>query len=74
MAAERRHQVEAGRLLGAESRPDTPGRRRDWQSVRAALERLADHHRRGREDRYHPQERASRLHGRDLGGRERDGR
>jgi hypothetical protein len=30
-AAEGRHRVEAGRLLGAEPRRDTPGRRRDWQ-------------------------------------------
>jgi conjugative relaxase-like TrwC/TraI family protein len=52
-AAEERHRVDAGRLLGAEPRRDTPGRRRDWQTVRAALERLADHHRH-REDRHRP--------------------
>jgi hypothetical protein len=73
-AAEGRHRVEAGRLLGAEPRRDTPGRRRDWQQVRAALERLADHHRRGRDDRHRPHERAGRLRGRDLGRQERDGR
>jgi hypothetical protein len=73
-AAEERHRVEAGRLLGAEPRRDTPGRRRDWQQVRAALERLADHHRRGRDDRHRPLERAGRLRGRDLGRQERDGR
>jgi hypothetical protein len=73
-AAEDRHWVDAGRLLGAEPRRDTPGRRRDWQQVRAALERLADHHRRGRDDRHRPHERADRLHGRDLGRQERDGR
>jgi hypothetical protein len=71
---EGRHRVEAGRLLGAEPRRDTPGRRRDWQQVRAALERLADHHRRGREDRYRPHERDRRPHGRDLSRQERDGR
>ena len=50
-----------------------PGRRRDWQGVRAALERLADHHRH-RDDRHRPQERAGRLRSRDLGRQERDGR
>jgi AAA domain len=70
---EDRHRVDAGRLLGAEPRRDTPGRRRDWQSVWAALERLADHYR-GRDDRYRPQERAARPHGRNLGRQERDGR
>jgi conjugative relaxase-like TrwC/TraI family protein len=72
-AVEDRHRVEAGRLLGAEPRRDTPGRRRDWQQVRAALERLADHHR-GRDDRHRPQERAARPHDRNLGRQERDGR
>jgi conjugative relaxase-like TrwC/TraI family protein len=72
--AAERHRVEAGRLLGAEPRRDTPGRRRDWQTVRAALERLADHHRRSRDDRHRPHERAGRLHGRDLGRQERDSR
>jgi hypothetical protein len=74
VAAEERHRVDPGRLLGAEPRRDTPGRRRDWQQVRAALERLADHHRRGRDDRHRPQERAGRLRGRDLGRQERDSR
>jgi AAA domain/TrwC relaxase len=74
VAAEGRRRVDAGRLLGAEPRRDTPGRRRDWQQVRAALERLADHHRRGRDDRHRPHERAGRLRGRDLGRQERDGR
>jgi conjugative relaxase-like TrwC/TraI family protein len=73
-AAEERHRVDPGRLLGAEPRRDTPGRRRDWQQVRAALERLADHHRRGRDDRHRPLERAGRLRGRDLSSQERDGR
>jgi conjugative relaxase-like TrwC/TraI family protein len=74
VAVEERHRVDPGRLLGAEPRRDTPGRRRDWQQVRAALERLADHHRRGRDDRHRPHERADRLRGRDLGRQERDGR
>jgi hypothetical protein len=66
--------VDAGRLLGAEPRRDTPGRRRDWQVARAALARLADHQRRGRDDRHRPHERAGRLPTRDLGRQERDGR
>ena len=74
VATEGRHRVDAGRLLGAEPRRDTPGRRRDWQTVWAALERLADHHRRGRDDRHRPLERAGRLRGRDLGRQERDSR
>ena len=68
------HRVDPGRLLGAEPRRDTPGRRRDWQTARAALERLADHHRRDRDDRGRPHERVGRLRGRDLGRQERDGR
>jgi hypothetical protein len=72
--AAERHGVEAARLLGAEPRRDTPGRRRDWQTAWAALERLADHHHRGRDDRHRPHERASRLRGRDLGRQERDSR
>jgi hypothetical protein len=66
-----RHRVDPGRLLGAEPRRQAPGRRRDWQGVRAALERLADHH---RDDRHRPQERAGRLHSRDPGRQERDSR
>jgi conjugative relaxase-like TrwC/TraI family protein len=73
-AAGGRHWVGPGRLLGAEPRRDHPGRRRDWQAAWAALERLADHHRRGRDDRYRPHERAGRPHDRDLGRQERDGR
>jgi hypothetical protein len=74
VAAEGFHRMDAVRLLGTEPCRDTVGRRRDWQTVRAALERLADHHRRGRDDRYRPQERAGRLHARDLGRQDRDGR
>jgi conjugative relaxase-like TrwC/TraI family protein len=66
------HRVSPGRLLGAEPRRDAPGRRRDWQAAWAALERLADHHR--RDDRHRPHERANRARGRDLGRQERDGR
>jgi conjugative relaxase-like TrwC/TraI family protein len=71
--AEGRRRVDAGRLLGAEPRRDTPGRRRDWQRVRAALERLADHHRR-RDVRHRPLERAGHPRTRDLGRQERGGR
>jgi ATP-dependent exoDNAse (exonuclease V) alpha subunit len=73
-AAEGRHRVDAARLLGAEPRRDHPSRRRDWQAARAALERLADRHRHGRDDRHRPPERADRPRGRDLGHQERDGR
>jgi hypothetical protein len=75
VAADRRHRVDPERLLGAEPRRQAPGRRRDWQTARAALERLAgrDRHRdqrdqphRGRADRDRP----SRVGGRQ----ERDGR
>jgi hypothetical protein len=41
VAADRRHRADPGRLLGAEPRRQAPGRRRDWQSARAALEQLA---------------------------------
>jgi conjugative relaxase-like TrwC/TraI family protein len=68
------HRIGPGRLLGAEPRRDHSGRRRDWQSAWAALERLADHHRHGREDRHRPRERTGRLQARDLGRQERDGR
>jgi hypothetical protein len=68
------HRVGPGGLLGAEPRRDHPGRRRDWQSAWAALQRLADHHRGTREDRHRPQERTGRLRTRDLGRQERDGR
>jgi conjugative relaxase-like TrwC/TraI family protein len=68
------HWADPQRLLGAEPRRDTPGRRRDWHIARAALEHLAGwggHHR----DQRHPyRERPSRTVGRDLGHQERDGR
>jgi hypothetical protein len=74
MAAAGRHQLDPGRLLGAEPRRQAPGRRRDWQSAWAALERLADHHHRHRDDRHRPQERPGRLRVRDLGRQERESR
>jgi hypothetical protein len=71
--AAERHRVDAGRLLGAEPRRDTPGRRRDWQSVRVALERLAGWGRH-RDQRHPTRERPGRTLGRDLGRQERGGR
>ena len=70
---EEHDRVDPGRLLGAEPRRDTPGRLRDWQKVRAALERLVAHHR-YRDDRHRPLAPTGRLHGRDPGRQERDGR
>jgi conjugative relaxase-like TrwC/TraI family protein len=75
VVGDQRHRADLGRLLGAEPRRDTAGRRRDWHTVWAALERLADHHHhRARDDRHLPQERLGRLRGRDLGHQERDSR
>jgi hypothetical protein len=74
VAAEGRQRVGAGWLLGAEPRRGESGRRRDWQTVWSALERLADHHRRGRDDRHRPHERADRLPTRDLSRQDREGR
>jgi hypothetical protein len=79
VAADQRQRDRAGRLLGAEPRRDRPGRRRDWQVARVALEHLAgwgrhsdprDH----RDQRQTTRERRSRPLGRDLGRQERDGR
>ena len=79
MAAGQRHQVDPERLLGAEPRRQTPGRRRDWQAAQAALERLAGwgrhrHHR----DQPHPdradRDRPGRRLDRTVGRQERDGR
>jgi hypothetical protein len=75
--ADRRRWADPERLLGAEPRRDTPGRRRDWQTARAALEHLAgwDRHHRGQRDDRHPnRHRPGRSVGRDLGRQERDGR
>jgi hypothetical protein len=76
VAADQRHQAEAGRLLGAEPRRATPGRRRDWQVARAALEDLAGWGRHlGHRDHRHPTlERPGRTLGRDFDRQERDGR
>jgi conjugative relaxase-like TrwC/TraI family protein len=74
VAAGQRHRGDSERLLGAEPRRQTPGRLRDWRAVRAALERLADHHHRSRDDRHRPEERTGRLHGLAPGREERDGR
>ena len=43
----------AAELLGAEPDRREPGRRRDWQQVRAALERLAAHRERTRDPEHH---------------------
>jgi hypothetical protein len=74
VAADQRCRAEAGRLLGAEPRREHPGRRRDWQVARAALEHLADWSRYHRDHRHPDRERAGRMLGRDLGREERDGR
>jgi len=76
VAAGRRHRADPERLLGAEPRRDRPGRRRDWQVARAALEHLAGWGRdRDHRDQRHPnRERPGRTLGGDLGHQERDGR
>jgi len=73
VAVDRRHRADRGRLLGAEPRRDNPGRRRDWQVARAALEHLAGW---GRHRDHRPANRGrpGRGLGRDLGHQERDGR
>jgi conjugative relaxase-like TrwC/TraI family protein len=72
VAADRRRRAEAYPLLGAEPRRDSPGRRRDWQVARAALEHLAGwgRHRDHRDHRHPDRERP----GRTLGRGDRDGR
>jgi conjugative relaxase-like TrwC/TraI family protein len=74
--ADRQHRVGPDRLLGAEPRRDTPGRRRDWRTARAALEDLAGwgRHRDHRDQRQPTRDRPGRSLGRDLGRQERDGR
>jgi ATP-dependent exoDNAse (exonuclease V) alpha subunit len=69
VTAGQRHRVDPEELLGAEPRRQAPGRRRDWQTARAALERLAgwDRHR----DQRHPNRDRP---GRTLVRQERDGR
>ena len=71
-AAGQRHQIDSDRLLGAELRRQAPGRRRDWQRVQAALERLSDHLDSDHRHRRHG--RTDRLATRDLGRQERHGR
>ena len=70
--ADRRRRADPGRLLGAQPRRDSPGRRRDWQTARAALEHLAGwgRHRDHRDPRRPHRERPIRH----LGREERDGR
>ena len=72
LAAGQRHRVDPERLLGAEPRRQAPGHRRDWQTARAALERLAgwDRHREDRDLRHLDRNRS----GRSLGRTERVGR
>jgi hypothetical protein len=72
--ADRGRRADPERLLGAEPRRDTPGRRRDWHTARVALEHLAGWGRhRDRDDRHPDCERPGRTAGRDLGHQERDG-
>jgi hypothetical protein len=72
----RRHQVDPERMLGAEPRRPGVGHRRDWQTARAALERLAgwDRHRDQRDQRHPDRDRPGRSFGRQLARQERDGR
>jgi hypothetical protein len=76
VAADQRDRADPGRLLGAEPRRDTPGRRHDWRTARAALEHLAGwgRHRDHRDQRQPNRDRPGRSLGRDLGRQERDGR
>jgi hypothetical protein len=76
VAAGQRHQVTPEPLLGAEPRRQAPGRRRDWQAARAALERLAgwNRHRDHRDQRHSERDRSGRSLGCQLGRTERDGR
>jgi hypothetical protein len=75
--ADRQHQADPERLLGAEPRRQAPGHRRDWQAAQAALQRLGGWSR----DRYHQplpdranQERPGHRLDRAGGRQERDGR
>ena len=75
-AADRRHRVDSERLLGGEPRRQAPGRRRDWQLARAALDRLAgwDRHREDRDQRPPGRGRPGRHPDRTVGRHEHDGR
>jgi conjugative relaxase-like TrwC/TraI family protein len=74
VTADQPHRADRGWLLGAEPRRDTPGRRRDWQVARVALEHLAGwgRHRDHRDHRSPDRERPGRTVGRVLGHQERD--
>jgi conjugative relaxase-like TrwC/TraI family protein len=76
LATDRRHRVDTERLLGGEPRRQAPGRRRDWQTARAALERLAgwDRHRQDRDQRHPDRDRPGRHLDSTVGRQERDGR
>jgi hypothetical protein len=56
-SAARERTATAEELLGAEPGRSEPGRRRDWQQARAALERLAAHRERTRDPDQHRSER-----------------
>jgi AAA domain/TrwC relaxase len=76
-AVGRRHQVDPERLLGAEPRRQAPGRRRDWQTARGALERLAgwDRHLQDRDQRHRDQRQLDRDRPHPVpGGRDRPNR
>jgi conjugative relaxase-like TrwC/TraI family protein len=75
-AAGGRHGVDPERLLGGEPGRQAPGRRRDWQLARAALDRLAgwDRHREHRDQRPLDRGRPGRHPDRTVGRHERDGR
>jgi conjugative relaxase-like TrwC/TraI family protein len=76
MVAGQRHQAAPEWLLGAEPRRQTPGRRRDWQTAQAALERLAgwSRHRHHRDQPHPDRDRPGRRLDRTVGRQERDGR
>src|SRR6266545_824542 len=63
--ADQRRRADPGWLLGAEPRRDRPGRRRDWQTARAALEHLTGwtRHRDHRDQRSPNRERPGRTLG-----------
>jgi hypothetical protein len=78
-AASQRHQVDPERLLGTQPRRQPPGRRRDWHTAQAALERLAGWSRhRPQRDQPHPdradRDRSGRRLDRSVRRQERDGR
>jgi hypothetical protein len=76
VAAGQRQRIDADRLLGGEPRRQATGRRRDWQTARAALERLAgwDRHRDHRHQRHPHRDQRGRQLDRIGGRQERDGR